>query len=81
MPMRCGLVKKWSKEAPYMRETRYRFTVEWNVLKRYRTWQASRKEFLYPENSIEPELRDDKEPQFEPEQESTARLEKRDDDS
>jgi hypothetical protein len=55
--------------------------VEWNVLKRYRTWQANRRTFLYPENSIEPEQRDDKEPQFEPEQESTARLEKRDDDS
>jgi hypothetical protein len=55
--------------------------VEWNVLKRYRTWQANRKEFLSPENSIEPELRDDKTPQFEPEPESTARLEKPDDDS
>ena len=63
------------------RETRYGPSVDWNWLKRYRTWQASRKEVLYPENVIEPELRDDKTPQFEPEPESTARREKPDDDS
>ena len=52
-----------------------------NLLKRYRVWQANRKQFLYPENYIEPkELRDDKEPQFEPEPESIARPEKPDDD-
>ncbi len=55
--------------------------MDWNWLKRYRTWQASRKEVLYPENVIEPELRDDKTPQFEPEPESTVRREKPDDDS
>jgi hypothetical protein len=55
--------------------------VDWNVLKRYRVWQANRKQFLYPENYLEPEVRDDKEPLFEPEPESTARLEKPDDDS
>ena len=38
--------------------------MEWNWLKRYRAWQASRKEFLSPENWIEPELRDDKTPVF-----------------
>ena len=65
----------------HSRKTRYRRAVEWNVLKRYRIWQASRREFVYPENYIEPELRDDKTPQFEPEPESTARLEKPDDDS
>jgi hypothetical protein len=51
------------------------------LLRRYRTWQASRKEFVSPENYIEPEQRDDKEPQLEPEPESTARLEKPDGDS
>ena len=61
-------------------EARYRLNVDWNLLRRYRTWQASRKEFVYPENAIEPELRDDKTPQFEPEPESTARIEKPDDD-
>ena len=55
--------------------------MDWDLLKRYRVWQANRKEFLYPENSIEPEQRDDKTPQFEPEPESTARLEKPDPDS
>ena len=39
------------------------------MLKRYRVWQANRKQFLYPENYIEPELRDEKTPQFEPEPE------------
>ena len=60
---------------------RYGRIVDWAWLKRYRLWQANRKRFLYPENYIEPELRDDKTPQFEPEPESTARLEKPDDDS
>jgi hypothetical protein len=43
---------------------RYVRTVEWSWLKRYRMWRASRKEFLYPENWAEPELRDDKTPSF-----------------
>ena len=51
------------------------------MLNRYRVWQANRKQFVYPENYIEPELRDDKTPQFVPEPESTARREKFDDDS
>jgi ABC toxin-like protein len=55
--------------------------VDWNWLKRYRVWQANRKQFVEPENYIEPESRDDKAPQFEPEPESIARLEKPDDDS
>lgn len=34
---------------------------EWNTwMKRYVIWEANRKVFLYPENWIEPELRDDK---------------------
>ncbi|WP_456457670.1 neuraminidase-like domain-containing protein [Reichenbachiella sp.] len=37
---------------------------EWNWRKNYRVWEAARKVFLYPENWIEPELRDDKSPFF-----------------
>ncbi len=33
-------------------------------MSRYRIWEANRKVFLYPENWIEPELRDDKTPFF-----------------
>ena len=32
----------------------------WASIKRYRVWEANRKVFLYPENWLEPELRDDK---------------------
>jgi len=38
---------------------------EWAWMKSYRVWEANRKVFLYPENWIEPELRDDKTPFFE----------------
>jgi hypothetical protein len=38
---------------------------EWEWRKHYRTWEANRKIFLYPENYLEPELRDDKTPLFE----------------
>jgi peptidoglycan hydrolase-like protein with peptidoglycan-binding domain len=37
---------------------------QWKWLKHYRVWEANRKVFLYPENWIEPELRDDKSPFF-----------------
>ena len=41
------------------------FTRQWNTWRdRYRIWEANRKIFLYPENWIEPELRDDKSPFF-----------------
>ena len=33
---------------------------QWKWMKNYRVWEANRKIFLYPENWIEPELRDDK---------------------
>jgi hypothetical protein len=36
----------------------------WQWMKHYRIWEANRKVFLYPENWIEPELRDDKTPFF-----------------
>src|SRR5437879_3249294 len=38
---------------------------EWKWMKNYRVWEANRKVFLYPENWIEPELRDDKSSFFE----------------
>jgi hypothetical protein len=38
---------------------------EWVWRKNYRVWEANRKVFLYPENYIEPDLRDDKTPLFE----------------
>ncbi|WP_157979563.1 Tc toxin subunit A-related protein [Kribbella monticola] len=37
---------------------------QWPWMKRYRVWEANRKVFLYPENWIEPELRDEKSPFF-----------------
>ncbi|MGV9867048.1 Tc toxin subunit A-related protein [Rhodococcus koreensis] len=37
---------------------------QWKWMKSYRLWEANRKIFLYPENWIEPELRDDKTPFF-----------------
>lgn len=37
---------------------------EWEWMQNYRVWEANRKVFLYPENWIEPELRDDKTPFF-----------------
>jgi hypothetical protein len=33
---------------------------QWEWMKRYRVWEANRKVFTYPENWIEPELRDNK---------------------
>ena len=33
-------------------------------MKRYRVWEANRKVFLWPENWVEPELRDDQSPFF-----------------
>lgn len=37
---------------------------EWEWMKQYRVWEANRKVFLYPENWLQPELRDDKTPIF-----------------
>lgn len=37
---------------------------QWQWMKRYRVWEANRKVFLFPENWLEPELRDDKSPFF-----------------
>jgi peptidoglycan hydrolase-like protein with peptidoglycan-binding domain len=37
---------------------------QWKWMKYYRVWEANRKIFLFPENWIEPQLRDDKSPFF-----------------
>lgn len=37
---------------------------QWQWRKNYRVWEANRKIFLWPENWLEPELRDDKSPFF-----------------
>jgi len=37
---------------------------QWEWMKRYRVWEANRKIFLWPENWLEPELRDNKSPFF-----------------
>jgi hypothetical protein len=38
---------------------------QWEWMKSYRVWEAARKVFLYPENYVDPALRDDKTPLFE----------------
>ncbi|WP_152965917.1 neuraminidase-like domain-containing protein [Pseudobacteroides cellulosolvens] len=38
--------------------------LRWDWMQRYRVWEANRKVFLYPENWIESNLRDDKSPFF-----------------
>ena len=37
---------------------------QWDWMNHYRMWEANRKVFLYPENWLEPELRDDQSPFF-----------------
>ncbi|UOZ03508.1 neuraminidase-like domain-containing protein [Amycolatopsis sp. WQ 127309] len=37
---------------------------QWEWMRRYRVWEANRKVFLWPENWLEPELRDDQSPFF-----------------
>jgi len=38
--------------------------VKWSWIKNYRVWEAARKIFLFPENWLEPEWRDDRSPYF-----------------
>jgi hypothetical protein len=38
--------------------------IRWQWMQYYRVWEANRKVFLYPENWLDPELRDDKSPFF-----------------
>ncbi len=40
------------------------FNAEWEWRRNYRLWEANRKVFLFPENWLEPDLRDDKSPFF-----------------
>ena len=40
-------------------------TAQWEWMKNFRVWQANREVFLYPENWMVPQLRDDKTPFFE----------------
>ena len=40
-------------------------TAQWEWMKNFRVWQAAREVFLYPENWMVPQLRDDKTPFFE----------------
>jgi hypothetical protein len=40
------------------------FDGRWKWMKSFRTWRDNRTLFLYPENSLRPELRDDKSPLF-----------------
>ncbi|MEW9555057.1 hemopexin repeat-containing protein [Nonomuraea sp. NPDC050783] len=44
---------------------RERVRARWAWLRNYRLWEANRKVFLYPENYVRPELRQDKTPAFE----------------
>ncbi|MDK1377243.1 MULTISPECIES: neuraminidase-like domain-containing protein [unclassified Sinorhizobium] len=48
---------------------------EWRWMRNYRVWEANRKIFLYPENWIEPELRDDKSQFFKGFEQSLAQAE------
>ncbi|WP_229068781.1 hemopexin repeat-containing protein [Actinoplanes sp. DH11] len=50
--------------AGYDDEARQRVKRWWAWMRNYRTWQANRKVFLYPENYLRPELRDSKTPAF-----------------
>lgn len=62
---RCLLGLEKDVEGNLNIELREEFTKQWNEWRKvYRIWEANRKVFLYPENWIEPELRDDKTPFF-----------------
>ncbi len=57
-------ILRFTKGSPVVITSRY--ANQWNRWRKYyRVWEANRKIFLYPENWIEPELRDDKSPFFE----------------
>ena len=47
-----------------MSEARDRLRTWWQWMRSYRTWEANRKVFLYPENYLRPELRASKTPAF-----------------
>lgn len=58
---RCLMNLETGVKASAENDTRWR---DWKWMKSYRVWEANRKVFLYPENWVEPELRDDKSPFF-----------------
>jgi hypothetical protein len=58
---RCLMELEPLVKADEVHDARWR---DWKWMKSYRVWEANRKVFLYPENWIEPELRDDKSPFF-----------------
>ncbi|WP_394618318.1 neuraminidase-like domain-containing protein [Lentzea sp. JNUCC 0626] len=45
--------------------TKAELRARWTWMRNYRTWEANRKVFLYPENYLRPELRDSRTPAFE----------------
>ncbi|MBN1561221.1 hypothetical protein JW998_13290 [candidate division KSB1 bacterium] len=53
-------LESWSLPPEFAQEWKR----QWTWMKNYRIWEANRKVFLFPENWIEPELRDDKSPFF-----------------
>jgi hypothetical protein len=55
--MRCQLGLEPQSVADVTHDADWR---QWQWMQNYRVWEANRKVFLYPENWIEPELRDDK---------------------
>ena len=54
-----GLMNLETRVAPASIKAR-----DWEWMKRYRVWEANRKVFIWPENWLEPELRDDQSPMF-----------------
>jgi hypothetical protein len=54
-------IQRWLMNLePELPEPSSRFTQEWEWIRSYRVWEANRNVFLYPENWLEPNLRDDK---------------------
>jgi hypothetical protein len=56
---RCRMNLEQPQVSPKMIDS-----TRWQWMQNYRVWEANLKVFLYPENWIEPELRDDKSPFF-----------------
>lgn len=52
------------RPSPATADSWHRHWRQWEWRRNYRVWEANRKVFLYPENWILPELRDDKSPFF-----------------
>ena len=63
---RCltGQEKRLFTQGDWHNLNHYEINMEWEWRKNYRVWEANRKVFLYPENYIEPSLRDNKSPEF-----------------